>query len=203
MPAAHFWFTGSALWTIGSFALFAILGFAGIANMTAAYRKIMFAGYALACVLFVLGWRQSAKQEEDSSRRDAEFSSFREAINKIAGSADVSLNQSANEIAKAVIAKLEPLRKEVEKLANPPRQADMLYQDNRPIARVAGVRQNGTSVLFMVVSADHEIDFSKEMEIQQDRIMCDKRDSNGSMGFGASVTINYPMVACHILGMRQ
>jgi hypothetical protein len=53
LPAFEFWFSGSALFTIGSFALFAVLGFVGIASMTENYRKWMISGYVVASILFV------------------------------------------------------------------------------------------------------------------------------------------------------
>lgn len=64
LPAPHFWFTGSVFYTMGSFALFAALGFAGIASMTAGYRKLMVSGYVVAIILFALGTWQSAQQEK-------------------------------------------------------------------------------------------------------------------------------------------
>jgi hypothetical protein len=67
MPAPRFWFTGSAAFTMGSFALFAVLSFAGIANMSATYRKWLVSGYFVAIALFVVGWSQSARQEENTA----------------------------------------------------------------------------------------------------------------------------------------
>ena len=60
LPAPHFWLAGSAFFTIGSFALFAILGFAGISRVSAAYRRWLVFGYIGAFVLFGLGWWQAA-----------------------------------------------------------------------------------------------------------------------------------------------
>ncbi len=106
LPSPHFWFAGSALWTIGSFVLFAILGFAGIAQMTAAYRKLMYFGYAAAFVLFFLGWWQSAKQEESGASRDADFSALKAAIGKIADAVKINQVGSAQELAKEILKRL-------------------------------------------------------------------------------------------------
>ena len=76
LPPFHFWFTGSALFTIGSFVLFAVLGFAGIAQMSATYRRLMIGGYIVAFVLGFLGWRQAAKQEQDSSVQQSQYSAL-------------------------------------------------------------------------------------------------------------------------------
>jgi hypothetical protein len=67
-PALHFWFTGSAFFTIGSFALFAVLGFAGIARVTGTYRGVLICGYVAAFILFLLGWWQAAQQEQAAAR---------------------------------------------------------------------------------------------------------------------------------------
>lgn len=211
LPPLHFWFTGSALFTIGSFVLFAVLAFAGIASMTATYRKIMYFGYAAAFVLFLLGWWQSAQQEQASARRDTDFSqlqgtfsALRSAVNKIANSADVSLNQSADEIAKAVIARIQPLQKQVDTLSQ--RAPDELYQDGRPLARVAGMHLDDAKTIasFAAVTSDREIDFSKEIELQGARLACkSEHGPNGIMSSGAMRAITYSDVICKVLGPRQ
>jgi hypothetical protein len=113
LPALQFWLTGSALFTIGSFALFAILGFAGIANMTANYRKLMIFGYVAASVLFLIGWWQTARQEEASAKRDGEYSqlqttlgTLQAAIKRIADSVNVKPDQSVSALADKIIEKL-------------------------------------------------------------------------------------------------
>jgi hypothetical protein len=211
LPPLHFWFTGAAFFTIGSFALFAILGFAGIANMTERYRRLVIAGYAVACALFLIGWYQTAQQEQASALRDAEFSQMQDsfsalqtAINKIANSADVSLNQSADQIAGAVIARIQPLQKQVETLSKRP--DDELYQDGLPLARVAGVAVNDskTAASFQAVTAGHQIDFSKELELQGARLSCASAQGPSSvMTFGASQSYTYLDVICKVLGPRQ
>ena len=181
MPAFHFWFSGPALFSIGSFALFAILGFGGIASMTRTYRNLMLVGYGFACILFFLGWWQSAKQEESSSHRDTDFSQVQTAINKIAGSANVSLNQSATEIASAVISKLEPLQKQVERLSR--RADDALYQDGIQVGRVGGISldESKTVASLGLVTADRDLDFNKDFELQNARMRCDPAQSSSSM----------------------
>lgn len=67
LPSPHFWFTGSAFFTIGSFALFAILGFAGIASMSGRFRAWLIVGYCLAVGLFMVGWHTAANQERDNA----------------------------------------------------------------------------------------------------------------------------------------
>jgi hypothetical protein len=205
LPASHFWFTGSALFTIGSFALSAILGFLGIAAMTANYRRWVMAGYAAAFILFLIGWWQSAKQEEVSAKRDTDFESMQSDLSKIANSANVSLNQSASEIAAAVIKKIEPLQQQIDKLSNPPRE--ILYRGGRVIARVAGINldQAQQNIKFGAVSAEREIDFGGEFEFQWARIFC-KSDSgkpSQSVGFGAVQTLTYSDVSCRTLGPRN
>jgi len=64
IPEPHFWFTASPLFTIGSFALFAIVGFSGIARVSRTYRGILICGYIAAVILFLLGWWQAAQQEK-------------------------------------------------------------------------------------------------------------------------------------------
>ena len=164
----------------------------------------MIVGYTIAIILFFIGWWQTARQEEASAKRDADFTSIQSDLNKIANSANVSLNQSATEIAAAVIRKIEPLQRQVDKLST--RENDVLYQDGRAIARVAGISQDPakTSVFFQAVTSEREIDFSKEIEPQNARMMC--RSLNGPssiMSSGASQKITYYDVTCKINGPRQ
>jgi hypothetical protein len=204
MPALHYWFTGSAFFTIGSFALFAILGFAGIERMSATYRRMMFFGYAVACGLFLLGWWQAAQQEQASAGRDTEFSIVESAIKKIAGSADVSLNQSADQIAAAVIAKLQPLQKQVDTLSQ--RAPDELYQGGIPLGRVAGMMLNDakTAASFKVVTADRQIDFGQEIELQGARLSCSSiHGPSAIMSFGANQAFTYTDMTCKVIGPRQ
>lgn len=209
LPEPHFWFTGSALFTIGSFALFAILGFAGIAvgiaNVSATWRRVMIFGYVGAFILFFLGWWQSAEQEKLSAQRDIQFSQFESALNKNAGSANVSLNQSATEIAAAVIAKLEPLQRQIERLSRRPN--DELYQDGMPLARIARPYLNAekTIVSFAAVTSNRIIDFSREIELQGVRLACTSKTGQPSSYVldGANGSFTYTDVTCNILGPRQ
>jgi hypothetical protein len=198
LPSPHFWFTGSAFFTIGSFALFAVLGFVGIASMTVKYRKLMISGYVTAVILFSIGWLQAARQEEAAADTQS-------LLNKIANSADVSLNQSANEIAEAVIKKLEPLERQVDKLSNPPRENDTLYQDNKSIGRVAGISLDDAKTIasFQAVTSERQLDFSKDMELQGARLSCSSTRGPASiMSFGAAQTFTYVDVICKVLGAR-
>lgn len=211
LPGPHFWFSGSALFTIGSFALFAILGFAGIAHMSATYRRWMISGYVAALVLFVLGWWQSAQQEAASAQRDKQLgevqstlSTLQAALNKIANSAAVSLNQSADQIAAAVIAKMEPLQKQVESLSR--RAPDEIYQDGFAIGRIGGMALNETKTMatFKVVTTNREINFSRELELQGVRLSCSSSSNGPSsvMSFGASQSFTYLNVTCNVIGPR-
>lgn len=231
LPAAHFWFSGSAIYTSASFVLFAILGFVGIANMAKTYRKLMYFSYAAAFVLFLLGWWQSASQERTSANQasaatvlQAQVTSITESnrkqevqletvanqnstlqatLSKIANAANLNPNQSADQIANAVIAKLEPLEKQVEALsARPP---DELYQNGIDVGRVAGImvdRSNGT-VSFQQFSSSRDIDFDKEIELQHARLRCPESQSHGYSVSGAMRTTNYGPMTCTILGRRQ
>ncbi len=203
-PPLHFWFTGSALFTIGSFVLFAVLGFAGIASMTETYRRIMYFGYFVASVLFVLGWWQSAEQEKASAKRDFDFAVVQTAIQKIANTANVSLNQSADQIASAVIEKIEPLQKQVEGLSH--RAPDELYQNDIPLGRVGGMTLDDTKTLasFKVVTSNREIDFSQAIELQSAKLSCSSAHGPSAvMSFGANQSFTYTDVTCKVLGARQ
>jgi hypothetical protein len=92
MPSLSYWFATSALFNVGSFVLFAILGFAGVASMTARYRGFMIAGYVVAFVLFILCWWQAARQEEAA---DID----RDVIKKIAAVLGADEKQSSTSLA--------------------------------------------------------------------------------------------------------
>jgi hypothetical protein len=106
LPAFEFWFSGSALFTIGSFALFATLGFVGIASMTENYRKWMIFGYVVASFLFILGWWQTARQEEASAHLNTTLGTLQSTLKRIAESANVTSTQSVESLADEIIAKL-------------------------------------------------------------------------------------------------
>jgi hypothetical protein len=106
LPAFGFWFSGSALFTIGSFALFAVLGFVGIASMKENYRKWMISGYVVASILFVLGWWQTARQEEASANVTTTLGTLQSTLKRIADSANLTANQSVASLANEIIAKL-------------------------------------------------------------------------------------------------
>jgi hypothetical protein len=87
IPTLHFWLTGSAVYTMGSFVLFAGLGFAGVTSVTARYRKIMVCAYVAAFVLFILGCWQTAQQEQAS----AELQSKLDRIVQVPAVPDITL----------------------------------------------------------------------------------------------------------------
>ncbi len=155
--------------------------------------------------LGLLAWYVAAKQEMESSE-------LQQTIKKIASSANVNPNQSAQTLADEIIKRLEPLKeglentkKQVDKLANPPRVYDALYQDGAQVARVVGLAINDarTIISFQTVSSPRELDFNKEFEIQEYRVICSSKGATGFIGFGANQTFNYTDVTCKHLGPRK
>jgi hypothetical protein len=203
-PAPHFWFTGSAFFTLGSFALFAILGFAGVASMTAAYRNWMIFGYMAALALFFIGWWQAARQEEASAKRDVDFASIQLVLNKIASSANVSLNQSATEIASAVIKKIEPLQKQVDRLTNPPRDPDGLYQLGRLVGNVSAAIENRAlgQVQFGKIAVQESFNAKVPFDYRDLQLRIVKTGSSAGGGVPGSMILNVFDVTAEIIGTR-
>jgi hypothetical protein len=63
-PPIQFWITPSTVFTMGGFALFATLAFAGVANMNKRFRPLLTGVYVLAALLLLIGCLQAARQEQ-------------------------------------------------------------------------------------------------------------------------------------------
>jgi hypothetical protein len=228
LPPPHFWFTGAALFLAGSFAFTVLVGLIGIRQMIS--NRIFMVLLIVAAVLSALAWRTAAKQAEDEDAQQAnaatlsgqlttitasnkkqeeqlakvatQNSELQGILAKIAGAADVSLNQSANEIAAAVIAKIEPLQKEVEALSKRP--SDELYQDGLPLGKIVGLNLNADKTIasFQAIGTERLIDFGKEVELQGARLSCNSVGPTGFLRMGITVQYTYSNVTCKVLGPR-
>lgn len=220
LPAPQFWFTGSALFTIGSFALFAILGFAGIASMTASYRNVMIFGYVAAFILFLIGWWQAARQEETSAKRDGEYSqlqtslgTLQETLKHIADSANINPNQSAQALADEIIKRLSPLKeglettkKEVDRLVNPPREGNGLYQDNKMVGTAINpiIDRKNSVVSFQVIASAPNLDTASQFEFKDMILMYVKSGAvSEQTSMGVVTRRDYAQVVCRIVGVRK
>ena len=63
-PALRYWITPSTVFTMGGFALLAILAFVGFAVMNKRSRTFLIGGYVLATFIFLIGCWQAARQEQ-------------------------------------------------------------------------------------------------------------------------------------------
>jgi hypothetical protein len=63
-PPVQFWITPSTEFTMGGFALFAILAFTGVANMNKRFRPLLTGVYVLAALPLLIGCLQAARQEQ-------------------------------------------------------------------------------------------------------------------------------------------
>jgi hypothetical protein len=202
MPETHHWFTGAALFLAGSFAFAILVGLIGIKEMVS--RKLFAILTAMAVILSGLAWYTAAKQEEQNAFVSAN-------IKRIADTTNVNPNQSAQALADQIIGRISPMQKDLadakEKLGKlTVRQKDVLYQDGLPIARAAGLTQNiaKTSVDLDAISAERQIDFSKEMELQGARLSCRRPiEPPGVVSLGATQTVTYLNVSCLVLGTRK
>jgi hypothetical protein len=114
-PAAHFWFSGTALFLACSFVFTVLIGLIGIKKMIS--RPTFWILIAFALVLSGLAWRTAAQQQSDEVENNAKITKMQATLDKIANSANVSPNQSVDDIATAVIAKFQPLQKQVDALS--------------------------------------------------------------------------------------
>jgi hypothetical protein len=143
----------------GSFAFTIAVGLIGIRAMISDRIFVIFLFAAVN--LSLLAWYSAARQEADSAE-------LKDSIQKIADTAHVDPNQSVQVIADAIISRLEPLTKEVDRLAHPPRQQDGLYQNDKMVG--SGVnplidRDKGI-VNFQVLSETQNLDLKAPFEFQ-------------------------------------
>jgi hypothetical protein len=135
--------------------------------------------------------------QQKNARHDSD--AVKELLSTIADAVKVDRNLPASTLTNEVLRRLE-------KLENPPRQNDFLYQDGQPIARVAGINidQTTATVSFQVVTAERMIDFSKQIELQRLRILCSSpKGPQSVMSFGAAQSFTYADVTCKAVGRRQ
>jgi hypothetical protein len=158
------------------------------------------------------GQRDTVIGERDEARRqrDANVSPTQQTtINRLSGdltAARGKIDEQEQQI-KSQQEELAGTSKKLGELANPPRENDVLYQNNRAIGRVAGLSLDATqqNAAFQALSTDREIDFSKEMELQRARLVCASASGKptGMMTFGAARTLTYTDVTCRVVGVRQ
>jgi hypothetical protein len=100
-----------------------------------------------------------------------------------------------------ILKRLESNEAQLAALANPPRALDVLYLDKRPIARVVGIGLSADqkTVSFQGVTSEREIDFSKEMELQNVRLRCTPQQVGAVVTFGAAQSFTYNGVVCSLL----
>jgi hypothetical protein len=142
-------------------------------------------------------------QEEQLAKLASQNTELQNNLAKIANAANLNPNQSADKIAAAVIAKIEPLQKQVDILSQRPK--DTLYQDNLPIGRAArwAINDDHTLVTLQGLATTQELDFSKDMEMQGLRLSCNSPTGvEGILGIGTVHQFQYGDTFCKVLGPR-
>jgi hypothetical protein len=78
-----------------------------------------------------------------------------------------------------------------------------LYQDGFDVAAIEGININPSynTISFMIVTANRELDFNKEFEYGNSRLLC-SGTPGGFMAFGATRQISYGNFLCRIQGSR-
>ena len=79
-PPLRYWMTPSTVFTMGGFALFAILAFAGLAVMNKRSRTLLIGGYVLATFIFLIGCWQAARQGQVAAETQKLSASLAEPI---------------------------------------------------------------------------------------------------------------------------
>lgn len=155
LPAIEYWVHEPSLFTAGSFALFAALGFAGIAAMTEAHRKMIYLGYGVAVVLFFLGWWQTAVQEEKSDLQNQEYSTLVGSLKKVldlgAGQQSLSAIVTALKTAQQQVADQEQAKAAVARIIG---QYDSLQNGITTFEQISGTQD----LKERLAAANHIID---------------------------------------------
>lgn len=144
-------------------------------------------------VSIVTAWQQH------NSRQDA--TEIKDLLGGIADSMKVDRNKSPASQAEEIKKRLEGMEAQVAAISNPPRALDILYQEGKSIARVVGIQlaSDQKSVSFQGVTSDHEINFGKQIELQNVRLQCaSKAGPTSVLTFGASQSFTYTDVACSL-----
>ena len=203
MPPLTSWFSGTALFLGGSFAFTIAVGLIGIKEMISDRVFIIF--LFVAVNLSLLAWFTAAKQAADSDILQA-------SIQKIAGTAHIDPNQSAQALADEIIKRLAPLKegldstkKEVDRLVNPPRDDNSFYQNNKMVGAAvnATIDREKKIVLFGVISAAQNLDTSSRFEFR-DMILTFEKSGGVSeqAAMGVVTRRDYAQVTCRIVGER-
>ena len=152
----------------------------------------------------VITWVQQRNSRADLAETQSALRDVKGGLNSIADAMKLDRNSSAQALAEEIIKRLDPLKegldtqkKRLDELAKP--QVDMLYQDGRPIARVAGMsfNQDETILYFQNVTSERRVDFSKEMKLQNNPMICSSAEGpTGIAQNGAVQTFTYYDVSC-------
>jgi hypothetical protein len=204
MPPLACWFSGTALFLAGSFSFTIAVGLIGIKEMISDRFFIIFLFAAVN--LSLLAWYTAAKQASDSADLTA-------SIQKIAGTANINPNQSAQALADEIIKRLEPLKegldstkKEVDRLVNPPRVPDGIYQNNRLVGTAINpvIDSNNKTVSFQVLSGATNMDIASRFEFRDLILMLEQKGVVSEQGaMGVVTRRDYGQVLCRIVGNRK
>ena len=105
-PPLSNWFSGTAIFLAGSFTFGVVVGLIGIRSMIS--DRVYWIFLVAAMVRGLLAWYTAAKQERDSAELKTQHRQ-NSRINR-----KVNPNQSAQALADDIIARLNPIKKEVE-----------------------------------------------------------------------------------------
>jgi len=202
LPALHYWVTPSTLWGVLAFAAGTAIAIYAIKDM--ARRPILILCWAALFFLTSLGLYTAAQQAEEA---DVQINHQKEFENRIADVLKVPQGKSAQELADMLSKRLteltEPIKKDVERLKNPPRDNMTLYVGTAVVAQVRNIvvdKDNPQKITFQRVSSSRPLNFNLAFYFQWAEIKCTPMAPFGSATMGAIKIIEYANISCIAIG---
>lgn len=140
--------------------------------------------------------------QQNNSHRDTDET--KQLLWSIADAVGVKRGTSPAEITKQILGRLENTEKKVEVLSNPPRDDEAMYQDGREIARIGAVSrpQSPSRITFEFVTSGKPIDFSKPIELRDERLNCHSWSGGPTQTSGRGsklILLTYTDVWCEVI----
>lgn len=203
IPPFHDWISSSAFFLLGSFVVSIVLGLIGVKEMISKKLIIFLVGISL--LVTTAGLWSTAKQQEDTDLQETKIDDLSKNMKRIADAANLNPTpgQSAQDLANRVIAYLGELDKRITVVEHPPRDNQILYLGNQPIANILGVIPDPTDktrITFQRVSSANPIDFSRQYYFQWAILLCAPIQSSGFSVMGAQQQILYLNLSCRVVG---
>jgi hypothetical protein len=126
MPQLRYWFTGSVLWLLASFALNIILALIGIRPMIP--DKIFFFLFGVVLLVMFIGWWATAREGAASAKRDEKLDTLQATLDLIKGDLPTLDNSATKNISQL---SNEQLRSRVSELAAAMRTFEAGYKDTQ------------------------------------------------------------------------